>query len=178
MQLSARFVASLLASIFGPSFYDDPRFGRGDLGRRSLIDVVSGPLPDPWRAVALNPQPLPPAELYALALADAHIHELLTLDRIGSLFGEEAARRTQEQALRVIAEIDEICPRRPKWPKGWPPPPPPPWGEQEMNPTELFLFGTRLLAASEQMEQGRIGEALGKLGEKVLGLSQQGRQTS
>ena len=178
MQLSARFVASLLASIYGPSFYDDPRFGRGDLGRRDLIDVVSGPQPEPWRAVMLNPQRLPPKAHYALALADAHIHEILASDRIGSLLGEEAANHAQGRALRIIADIDEICPRLPKWPKGvWPPPPPPPWQQEEMNPVELFLFGTRLLAASEQLEQGRLGEALGKLGEKVLDLSQQGGQS-
>lgn len=175
MQLSARFVASLLASIFGPAFYDDPRFGRGDLGRRGLADLVSGPHPDPWRLAALNPQPLPPREHYALSLADAHVHELLAFDRIGSLFGGEAAERTQERALRVIAEIDEICPRWPKWPKGWPPPPPPPWGREEMNPTELFLFGIRLLGAAELMEQGRLQESVARLGEKALELSQAGQ---
>jgi hypothetical protein len=189
VQLSARFVASLLAHVFGPSFYDDPRFGRGDLGRRDLIDLASRPIPEPWRAVMLgprpepwgavmlNPQPLPPRELYALILADAHIHEFLTLDRIGSLFGEEAAKLAQERALRLMAEIEELCPRLPPPPKGWPPLPQPPWGRGEMTSTELFLFGTRLLAASEQMEQGRLQESLGRLGEKVLGLSQQGGQT-
>jgi hypothetical protein len=174
LQLSARSVASLLARIFGPSFYDDPRFGRGDLGRRSLIDVVSGPQPEPWRALMLNPQPLPPREHYALTLADAHIHEFLASDRIGALLGGEAAERGQERALRVIAEIDDLCPRWPNWPKVWPPPPPPPWGQEEMNPTELFLFGTRMLAASELMEQGKLPEALGRLGEKALGLSLRG----
>jgi hypothetical protein len=167
-------VSSLLASIFGPSFYDDPRFGRGDLGRRGLSELVSGPYPEPWRAVMLSPQPLPPRVLYALTLADAHIHELLAFDRIGSLFGGEAAERTQERALRVIAEIDELCPRWPKWPKGWPPPPPPPWGQEVMIPTELFVFGTRLLAASELMEKGRLQESLSRLGEKALELSFRG----
>jgi hypothetical protein len=173
LQLSARFVASLLARIFGPSFYDGPRFGGGDPSRRSLIDVVSGPQPEPWRAVMLNPQSLPPREHYALTLADAHIHEFLAFDRVGALLGGEAAERTQKQALRVIAEIDDLCPRWPNWPKVWPPPPPP-WGQEEMTPTELFVFGTRLLASSELMEQGKLREALGQLGEKVLGLSLRG----
>jgi hypothetical protein len=176
VQLSARFVSSLLARIFGPSFYDDPRFGRGDLGRRGLADLVSGPHPEPWRAVMLNPQPLPRKEQYALSLADAHIHELLTLDRIGALLGGEAAERSQERALRIVAEIDELCPRWPRWPRGvWPPPPPPPWGQEEMNPAALFLFGTRLLAASELMDQGRLQDSIGKLAEKALELSQAGQ---
>ncbi|HBL30603.1 MAG TPA: hypothetical protein DD490_27525 [Acidobacteria bacterium] len=174
LQLSARAVSQLLASIFGPSFYDDPRFGRGDLGRRVLADLVNGPHPEPWRAVALNPQPLPPKELYALALADAHIHEIFTLDRIGSLLGGKAEERSVRKALGAVADLDEICPRWPRWPKGWPPPPPPPGGREAMSPTELFVFGSRLLAASEQVEQGKLQEALGALGEKALGLSLQG----
>lgn len=113
LQLPARSVASLLARIFGPSFYDDPRFGRGDLGRRSLVDLVSGPHPDPWREVALNPQPLPPREAYALALADANLQEILALDRLGALLGGEVVERAQGRALRLVAEVDELCPR---WP--------------------------------------------------------------
>jgi hypothetical protein len=176
VQLSSRFVASLLASVFGPSFYDGPRFGRGDLGRRGLSDLVTGPSPEPWRAVMLNPQPLPPKEHYALSLADAHINELLTFDRIGSLLGGEAAERSQERGLRIVAEIDELCPRWPRWPRGvWPPPPPPPWGQEEMNPAALFLFGIRLLGAAELMEQGRLQDSVGKLAEKALELSQAGQ---
>jgi hypothetical protein len=173
MQLSARQVASLLARAFGPSFYDDPRFGRGDLGRRSLADLASGPLPDPWQAVMLNPQPLPPKAHFALTLADAHVQELLSLDRLGSLLGGEAQERALERSLRAVAEIDEICPRWPRWPKGWPPPPPPPWEREEMSPTELFFFGTRVLAAADLVEQERLQRALTGLGEKALGLSMQ-----
>jgi hypothetical protein len=172
MQLSARSVVSLLARIFGPSFYDGPRFGRGDLGRHGLIDLVSGPSPDPWRAVMLNPQPLPPRELHALTLADSHIQEVLTLDRIGTLLGGESTKRTLDRALRLVADIDEICPRWPHWPKGWPPPPPPPWQrDEQMTLTELFVFGARFLAASELVEQGKLKDALAGLGEKALGLS-------
>jgi hypothetical protein len=175
LQLSARSVASLLASIFGPSFYDGPRFGGGDPGRRNLIDLVSGPLPEPWREVMLNPQPLPPKELHVLALADAHIQEFLALDRIGTLLGGDVAERAQERALRVAAEIDELCPRWPRWPRVWPPPPPPPFGDREqMTRTELFVFGARFLAASELMEQGKLQAAVSQLGEKALKLSMPG----
>jgi len=171
MQLSARSVASLLARIFGPSFYDDPRFGRGDLGRRSMIDLVAGPHPEPWREVALNPQPLPTKALRALALADAHIQEVLDLDRIGALLGEGVAERAQQRALRLVADLEELCPRWPHWPRHWPPPPPPPERHEEMTRTELFVFGMRFLAASELAEQGALRDGLGRLGEKALGLS-------
>jgi hypothetical protein len=171
LQVSARSLVSLLASIFGPSIYDAPPFGRGDLGRRGLLDLISGPQPDPWRAVALNPQPLPPKALYAVALADKYIEEVLALDRVGALLGGEVMERAQDRALCLIAEIDELCPRWPKWPKVWPPPPPPPWEAEEMSPTELLLYGARLLAASGLMEQERLQLALADLGEKALDLS-------
>jgi hypothetical protein len=183
LQLPARSVVSVLARIFGPSVYDVPRWGGGVLGRRGLLDLVSGPHPEPWLAsghgvpwlaVMLNPQPLPPREFYALTLADAHIQELFTLDRMGTMLGGEVTERTLDRAARLAAEIDELCPRRPPWPRGWPSPPPPPeWGE-EMTATELVLFGARCLAASELMEQERLQAALTGLGEKALGLSMRG----
>ena len=173
LQLSARSVASLLARIFGPSIYDVPRFGGGDPFRRDLSELVSGPHPEPWREVMLNPQPLPPREAYALALADSHIRELLALDRMGTLLGGEVAERTLDLSLRNVSEIDEICPRWPRWPKGWPPPPSPPWEREEMSPTQLFVLGSRFLAASELVEQARLQEALTGLGEKALNLSMQ-----
>ena len=173
MELSSRFVASLLASIFGPSFYDDPRFGRGDLGHRVLIDLASGPQPEPWREVALNPQPLPPKARYALAVADAHLHDLLTLDRAGALLGGEVQQRALDRTLRTVAELDELCPRWPRWPKGWPRPKNP-WEQEEMSSIELFLFGTRVLAAADQFEDTGLQDALNRLGEKALGFSQRG----
>jgi hypothetical protein len=168
LQLSAKAVASLLARIF-PSIYDAPPLGGWELGRRRLFDMVSGPRPEPWSAVMLNPQPLPPREIYALTLADAHILELFDLDRMGTLFGGEVAERALDRSLRFVAEIEERCPPLwPRWPKRVPPPPPPPWWGEEMTVTELFVFGARVLAASELVEQGQLQGALIGLGEKAL----------
>lgn len=171
--ISAHSVSSLLAKIFGPAIYDLPRFGCGNLGgRRDIFALASGPQPDPWREVALTPQPLPPGERRALALADANLQEVFALDRAGALLGEEAGRRGQDRALHLIAQIEELCPRWPLWPKSWPlPPPPPPWERDQVMPTELFLFGTRVLAASQEFDQGRLQDALAGLGEKALSLS-------
>lgn len=186
LQLSAKSVANLLARIYGPSIYDAPPYGEGDLRHGPLTDLVRdpspepwkairGPLPDPWSWVMLNPQPLPPGELQALALADAHVQELLGLDRLGSLWGGEIGGRAEERALRLIAESDELCPRWPRWPKTWPPPPRPPRGwDEEMLTTELFVFGSRLLAATDLFEREGPREALTALGEKALSLSMRG----
>jgi hypothetical protein len=114
LQLSARSIASLLAHIFGPAIYDAPIGGIGGGFRGHLVDLVSGPHPDPWRT-GPSPDPwrtgpFPEPWQIAIALADAHIQETLTLDRIGATLGGEAAQRAQKRSLRLVAEIDEICP--------------------------------------------------------------------
>ena len=170
--LSARMVADILAKIFGPSFYDGPRFGVGPSVLNQAFAAISETGFDRRSAVMLNPQPLPPRESYALALADAHIQELLSLHRAGSLLGGEVAERALEQSLQQIADIDELCPRWPRWPKVWPPPPPPLWElDEEMSRTELFLFGSRFVAAAGLVRQEKFQGALVSLGEKALILS-------
>lgn len=182
LMMPARSVASLLAHVFGPSWYDGPHYGWGTRGALASepdpipwrsAGLAAGPQPEPWRAyagLASGPRPEPWRTAHAIALADAHIHQLLALDRTGSLLGGEAMERAEGRALRLIAEIDELCPRWPKWPPHWPPPPQP-WDDREMKPTELLVFGARLLAASELLEQSRIQNALATLGEKAMGLS-------
>lgn len=86
-RLSARAVADILARIFGPSFYDGPRFGVGPSVLNQRIAEVSETVFNRGSAVMLNPPSLPPRETYALALADAHIQELLSIHRVGSLLG-------------------------------------------------------------------------------------------
>jgi hypothetical protein len=178
LQLSARSVAGLLARIFGPAVYDVliPRYREGAPYQGSLIDLVSGPFPEPWQTVLLNPQPLPPQESYALILADAHVGELLSLDRAATLLGGEVAERVVDGALTSVAEIEEICPRWPRWPRRWPPPPPPPWLHEEMSATALFVFAARVLAASELVEQAQLRDAMTRLGEKAFDLSMRGAQ--
>ena len=170
-RLSARAVADILARIFGPSFYDGPRFGVGPSVLNQRIAEVSETVFNRGSAVMLNPPSLPPRETYALALADAHIQELLSIHRVGSLLGGEVEERALGQSLRQIADIDELCPRWPRWPIGWPPPPPPPWQlDEEMSPTELFLFGSRFMAAAGLVKQENLQNALASLGGKALTL--------
>jgi hypothetical protein len=183
LQLPATTVARLLAQIFGPSVYDAliPRFDPSVLASGPVPDpwrglglLVRGPSPQPWQTVLLNPQPLPPREAFALSLADAHIHDILSLDRVATLFGGEVMERAQERALRQVSELEELCPRWPRWPKGWPPPPPPPWDDDEMTASALFVFGTRVLAAAEVAEQAPFQEGLTRLGERALELGMHG----
>jgi len=41
-----------------------------------------------------------------------------------------------------------------------------------MTATEVFVFGSRFLAAAELMAQGKLQDVLTRLGEKALGLSE------
>jgi len=174
IHLSARSVAGLLARIFGPSSYDVPPKG-GDPFHLSPVHAVSARSALPLSWAMLNPQPLPPRERYALALADAHIQELHSLDRAAFLMGGKVADRAIGRSLQLVAAIDELCPRWPTWPKSWPPPPPPPpWLDDEMQPTELFLFGTRVLAGAEQVDAGQLQESMAALAERTLELSMRG----
>jgi hypothetical protein len=170
-QISGRFVAAIFAKIH-PESYDAPPYS-GDPFQRFRNDYGVGASFDPASAVALNPQPLPPRWAYASALADAYIRELIALDRAGSLQGGEVAKRATDQALALIADVDDICPRWPKWPWPWPPRSSP--TQEEMNPVELFVFGMRLLAASDAVKQEKLGSALAALGQNVTSLSFQTR---
>ena len=175
LQLSARAVSDLIAKFIGPSYYDGPRFGRGDPGVFRPTEVGAGRVFERGSEVMLNPQPLPPREFYALSLADAHIQQILSLDAAGALLGGEVAERAFDRSMRLIDEIDDLCPRWPKWPGIWPPPPPPPFQlGDEMTRTELFLFGTRFLGAADLITHEKLQGSLAGLGEKALTLSTQG----
>jgi hypothetical protein len=174
MQISARAVSDILASIIGPSYYDDPKFGRGDPGILRFGGSVSGRVLERGSEVMINPQPLPPRAIYAMTLADAHIREILSLHAAGALLGGEASQRAMDQSLRLLADLEDLCPRWPKFPRIWPPPPPPPFQlGDEMTQTELFLFGTRFLAAAGLVRNENLEGSLAKLGEKALTLGMQ-----
>ena len=163
LMLSARSVAALLAHIFGPSIWDDPHFGGG--GPLARMRALPGAA---FEEVMLNPQPLPPRERYAMALADATISDITEVGRMGTLFGGEAGQRMQEAALRQLADFEELCPRWPRWPRHWPPPPPPPWTREEMTATELFVVGARLAAAAEIAQDERLQGALADAGSRLM----------
>jgi hypothetical protein len=157
-----------LAKLIG---YLDPRAWDFIIPHGPLVYVhqhAFGPQPEPWRAshfdrVALNPQPLPPKTLYALALADATIAQAFAL-RAGPSGSESGQRRV----LTAISEFVELCPRWPRWPKHWPPPPPPPWQQDEMTASELFFAGSRFLLAAEMMDDAALKQSLERAGEKVM----------
>jgi hypothetical protein len=171
-QIPGRFIAAIFAKLH-PAIYDVPPHGIDPF--RAILKEFAGTAAaySGASAVELNPQPLPPRWAYALKLADAYISEFVALDRMGNLLGGDVAKRALDQSLSLVSDIDDICPRWPRWPWPWPPIPWPWTQEEEMNPVELFVFGMRILGASQVVQQEKLSGALTALGEKVTSLSMQ-----
>jgi hypothetical protein len=168
-RVSGRFVAAIFAKMY-PALYDASPFGGGPF-EHLFRGFGIGKAFYGSSASDLNPQPLPPRWLYALKLADAYIREFMALNRAGNLLGGEVAKRAVDQSLSLMADIDDICPRWPHGPWPWPPIP---WPiEEQMNPVELFVFGTRFLGASSVFQQEKLSGGLVALGEKITSLSQE-----
>jgi hypothetical protein len=119
-QIPGRFIAAIFAKLH-PAIYDVPPHGIDPF--RAILKEFAGTAAaySGASAVELNPQPLPPRWAYALKLADAYISEFVTLDRMGNLLGGDVAKRALDQSLSLVSDIDDICPRWPRWPWPWPP---------------------------------------------------------
>ncbi len=162
--------SQILESIFGPSIWDVEGIG-GPL-RNRLVERM-GPVPDPWIIAGLNPQPLPPKERYALALADAHVLELLRVDALAADFGEAAVERGIGRVRGKMSEIEELCPRPFPWPRKWPVPPGPFPGE-EFGPAELAIMGSRFAMAAERLESGALKDAAHSISKTMFNAAVQG----
>jgi hypothetical protein len=114
---------------------------------------------------------LPPKILYALALADAVLANVVSASRLGEVLGGEAQSRAQQAALTAIADFEDICPVWPHWPRHFPPSPPPPWQDDEVTPSELFFAGSRFLLAMESIADARVQEALNGAGNKLMNMA-------
>ncbi|WP_406854428.1 hypothetical protein ABEG18_18000 [Alsobacter sp. KACC 23698] len=128
-------------------------------------------------------QPQPTREVAVIAAADAHLAEIIALTRTAEGVGGETGKNLVRLALSKVADFDELCPRWPKWPIGWPPvghwppPPPPPWWWEEnekLNAGELFLAGSRMLAAADAVRDASVGEALANAGRTLMDKGLQG----
>ena len=128
------------------------------IGRRfpAIYDVIPRGPQGRLAAVALNPQPLPPAELGA-ALAAEFIQAAWFTERFGLDVG------------RVFEDLDDWCPTRPKrrfkLPPWWPPIPDP---DPHPNWFIDFHLGFAARLAVASLEDTRIGEAINKAIDRSL----------
>jgi hypothetical protein len=154
----ARFIARLRPEIWDVVFPHGPVL-------RALASGGSA-----FQEVALNPQPLPPREIFAITLADAHLSEIVRLAELSARLGEEG-RAMRKAALTLIGDFDEICP--PNWPRRpklkWPVPPLPwPFEGVRMEPAELFFAGSRFLLASDVVADTELKSALAETGLRLM----------
>ncbi len=161
-------------AIMGP--FPEPWRLLAEPDRWVIGSQVAGPFPQPWRspasqrwdrlsAVALNPQPLPPKERFAVAITDAMLSQVVALANEAALGGD--SERGLRRAFMLLQEWDELCPRWPKWPRTWPPPPDPPdWFKDEMSPVAHFLAATRVLAAADAVYDESIASSLAEIGNR------------
>ena len=125
-----------------PAIYDV--IPRGPLGRLA------------W--VALNPQPLPPAELGA-AMATEFMHTVWMGERAGL---------DQGIAMRSLEDWCPTYPRRPKLPPWWPPVPDPD-PEPDWFAEYHLGFAARLAAVPADAVSGRLKESFDKAIDHSLG---------
>ncbi|MFN8584160.1 MAG: hypothetical protein U0446_02390 [Dehalococcoidia bacterium] len=149
------------------TFRADSQLGAfGEVGHIGVSDLLE--------AVALNPQPLPPRERYAFAVASALIETVMSYAQLSEVLGAAVANNAERFAIQAIADFEDICPRPPKWPfpvksPKWPPPPPPPYGlDEEMGFSELMVIASNFLVAAETLGAGSIAEALDRSGTRIM----------
>ncbi|HRC62646.1 MAG TPA: hypothetical protein PLX85_05425 [Dehalococcoidia bacterium] len=138
----------------------------GEVGHIGVSDLLE--------AVALNPQPLPPRERYAFAVASALIETVMSYAQLSEVLGAAVANNAERFAIQAVEDFEELCPRLPKWPFSfkfgtWPPPPPPPPDPyDEMSFSELMVVASNLLVAAETLGAGSIAEALDRSGTRIM----------
>jgi hypothetical protein len=141
-----------------------------------------GPVAHSWTdylsKVAINPQPLPPGERFATALAGAFVERANRVSELGTLFSD----KQRSLGSSFVAEFDEAggwCGTMSRWEMlqkilAWlrnhnpPPPPPEPWWRQGLSATEIIIVGGRVAFAAETFGDHAIRSALQKVGGSLM----------
>jgi len=177
-----------LASLIGGLSYPNPEddtphrkwpHGPGPISQ-SWLDYLS------W--VAINPQPLPPGERFAVALAGAFIERA---DQVSSL-GTFLADRQRALGSSFAEELDEAgdwCGTMSRWEMlqkilSWlrnhnpPPPPGDPWWKQGLTQNEIIIVGGRVAFAAEGFGNQVIRSSMQGVGGSLMQQGLQAGQTT
>jgi len=148
-----------------------------------------GPVAHSWldllSRVALNPQPLPPKELFIAAIAGVFIERANRVSELGTLLLD--TKKTLNASF--VAEFDEAggwCGTMGRWELlqkilAWlrhhnpPPPDPEPWWRERLTQNELAVLGSRIAFAAESFGDQAIRAAMKKVGGSLM---QQGLKPS
>ncbi|WP_156964429.1 hypothetical protein [Methylocapsa aurea] len=121
---------------------------------------ASGPVPDPWLEVALNPQPLPPKAAFATAFAQQIVDRVLVLQDVA----DAMPRQGEQQGIIIVSGyisrfVDDYCGTgfRFKWPF---PGPRPNWFTEEVNGADLILAGVQFERAAAEISNEELTRSL------------------
>lgn len=169
VNISRQALFSLVGALTGYPNPDDPNEPRGPWGPviRQVRDKlhVMGPQPEPWRAVTLNPQPLPPRWAAASALAEVMLDRVDQLEMMASALPKEAGASVRNYSSDMLRRfVDDYCgngiiviriPRHGPFPPGDDEPKP-------IGPLELLVMGIKFIGAAERSRD------LSAAGEKLI----------
>ena len=169
---------SRLASLIGGMGYPNPDddnpiwkrpHGPGPVAH-SWLDVLS--------RISLNPQPLPPKEFFATALANAFVERANFVSEMGTLFGD----KQRSLGTSFTAEFEDAggwCGTMGRWELlqkilSWlrhhnpPPPPPEPWWKQSLTQNEIIIVGGRVAFAAESFGDQAIRQVMKGVGGDLM----------
>ena len=167
-------LASLIGRLGYPNPDDDTPLWKQPHGpgpvARSWLDYLN--------RVALNPQPLPPGERFAVALAGAFVERSLQVSELGTLFADKQRTLSTSFAER-LDEAGDWCGTMSRWEMlqkilAWlrnhnpPPPPGDPWWKQGLTQNEIIIVGGRIAFAAENFGQQTIRASLQEVGGRLM----------
>jgi hypothetical protein len=167
-------LASLIGGMGYPNPEDDTPIRRWPHGpgpvSQSWLDYLS------W--VAINPQPLPPGERFAAAIAAVFIERAYRVNELSSLLTD----RQRALGSAFAAEFDEAggwCGTMSRWEMlqkilSWlrhhqpSPPPPDPWWSQGLAENEIIIVGGRVAYAAENFGNHVLRSAMQNVGGNLM----------
>jgi hypothetical protein len=169
---------SRLASMIGGLGYPNPDDDNPNWYRPHGPGPVIHSWTDYLSRVAINPQPLPPGELFAMAVAGALIERATQVSELTTLFTDK--QRTLGSTF--AEEFDEAggwCGTMSRWEMlqkilAWlrnhnpPPPPPEPWWKQGLTQNEIAVLGGRIAYAGERFGNQAIRSAMLSVGGSLM----------
>jgi hypothetical protein len=172
-RISRKALVSMVSQLVGgyPNPEDpDPPGPWGPVIRRAVDRVrwVSGPHPEPWLEVALNPQPLPPRIALAVSLAQAVVDRAISLHEVAEVLPDQTTAINAASAMMSRFIDDCGNGRIPPW-KRWPFPWPPRDDlDEAITPLELVVMGVQFENAVGFVESRQLQEDLRRGGAQLM----------
>jgi hypothetical protein len=167
-------LASLIGGLGYPNPDDDTPIWKQPHG--------PGPVAQSWldylNRIAINPQPLPPGERFAFALAGAFVERANRVSELCTLFADKQ-RALSTAFAEGLDDAGDGCGTMSRWEMlqkilSWlrnhnpPPPPGDPWWKQGLTQNEIIIVGGRIAFAAENFGYQAIRSSLQEVGGRLM----------